>query len=75
LYLCGGRDVASATVQRARDAGYSALILTITAVAGLRDVLAQRRYERREPVDDAAVHRPGPSLGLQGWPPSSATAA
>jgi isopentenyl diphosphate isomerase/L-lactate dehydrogenase-like FMN-dependent dehydrogenase len=38
LYLCGGRDVASATIQRAKDAGYSALILTIdTAVAGLRE--------------------------------------
>ena len=38
LYLCGGRDIASATIQRAKDAGYSALILTIdTAVAGLRE--------------------------------------
>ena len=38
LYLCGGRDVAAATVQRARDTGYSALILTIdTAVSGLRE--------------------------------------
>jgi L-lactate dehydrogenase (cytochrome) len=38
LYLCGGRDVASATIQRAKDAGYSALILTIdTAMAGLRE--------------------------------------
>ena len=38
LYLCGGRDVASATVQRAKDVGYSALILTIdTPVAGLRE--------------------------------------
>jgi len=38
LYLCGGRDVAGATVQRARDAGYSALILTIdTPVAGMRE--------------------------------------
>ena len=38
LYLCGGRDVASATIQRARDVGYSALILTIdTGVAGLRE--------------------------------------
>ncbi len=38
LYLCGGRDVAARTVQRARDEGYSALILTIdTAVAGLRE--------------------------------------
>ena len=38
LYLCGGRDVASATIQRAKDVGYSALILTIdTGVAGLRE--------------------------------------
>jgi L-lactate dehydrogenase (cytochrome) len=38
LYLCGGRDVASAAIQRAKEAGYSALILTIdTAVAGLRE--------------------------------------
>lgn len=38
LYLCGGRDVATAGIQRAKEAGYSALILTIdTAVAGLRE--------------------------------------
>jgi L-lactate dehydrogenase (cytochrome) len=38
LYLCGGRDVGAAAVQRAREAGYSALILTIdTPVAGLRE--------------------------------------
>ena len=38
LYLCGGRDVAGATIQRARAAGFSALILTIdTPVAGLRE--------------------------------------
>jgi L-lactate dehydrogenase (cytochrome) len=38
LYLCGGRDVASAGIRRARDVGYSALILTVdTAVAGLRE--------------------------------------
>lgn len=38
LYLCGGRDIAAKTVQRAREAGYSALILTIdTAVAGMRE--------------------------------------
>ena len=38
LYLCGGREVASAGLQRAVDAGFSALILTIdTAVAGLRE--------------------------------------
>ncbi len=38
LYLCGGRDVASAALQRAKAAGYSALILTVdTPVAGLRE--------------------------------------
>ena len=38
LYLVGGRDVATATIERARNAGYSALLVTIdTAVAGLRE--------------------------------------
>ena len=38
LYLVGGRDCASAAIERARAAGFSALIVTIdTAVAGLRE--------------------------------------
>ena len=38
VYLCGGRDVAAKTIQCAKDAGYSALVLTIdTAVAGMRE--------------------------------------
>ena len=38
LYLVGGRAVAEAAIQRARAAGYSALVVTIdTAVAGLRE--------------------------------------
>jgi len=38
VYLCGGRDIASKTIQCAKDAGYSALVLTIdTAVAGMRE--------------------------------------
>jgi len=38
LYICGGRDVATAGIQRAKQAGYSALVVTIdTAVAGLRE--------------------------------------
>jgi isopentenyl diphosphate isomerase/L-lactate dehydrogenase-like FMN-dependent dehydrogenase len=37
LYLVGGREVATAAIRRARDAGFSALVVTIdTAVAGLR---------------------------------------
>ena len=38
LYLCGGRQVATSTIGRARDAGYSALVVTIdTPVAGHRE--------------------------------------
>lgn len=38
LYLCGGRDVATGTIRRAAEAGYSALVLTIdTPVAGMRE--------------------------------------
>jgi isopentenyl diphosphate isomerase/L-lactate dehydrogenase-like FMN-dependent dehydrogenase len=38
VYLCGGRDIAAKTIQCAKDAGYSALILTIdTAMAGMRE--------------------------------------
>ncbi|MBV8476200.1 MAG: alpha-hydroxy-acid oxidizing protein, partial [Acidobacteria bacterium] len=38
LYLLGGREAAEAAVVRARDAGFSALVLTIdTAVSGIRE--------------------------------------
>ena len=38
LYLVGGHDVARATIERARVAGFSALVVTIdTPVAGLRE--------------------------------------
>ena len=38
LYLVGGRDVAAAAIERARKAGYSALVVTIdTPVAGMRE--------------------------------------
>ncbi|KGG13623.1 MULTISPECIES: alpha-hydroxy acid oxidase [Prochlorococcus] len=38
LYLLGGRDVALKTIQRAKDAGFSAIIVTIdTPVSGLRE--------------------------------------
>jgi L-lactate dehydrogenase (cytochrome) len=44
LYLCGGREVATRGIHRARRAGFSALILTIdTAVAGNRVVHARMR--------------------------------
>ncbi len=38
LYLVGGRDVALGSIERARKAGYTALVVTIdTPVAGLRE--------------------------------------
>src|SRR5215471_17418121 len=38
LYLIGGRQAAEAGIDRARKAGYSALVITVdTAVAGLRE--------------------------------------
>jgi L-lactate dehydrogenase (cytochrome) len=44
LYLCGGREVATRGIHRAKRAGFSGLILTIdTAVAGKRVVHARMR--------------------------------
>jgi isopentenyl diphosphate isomerase/L-lactate dehydrogenase-like FMN-dependent dehydrogenase len=38
LYMMGGRAVAEATIERARVAGFSALVITIdTAIAGMRE--------------------------------------
>jgi L-lactate dehydrogenase (cytochrome) len=38
LYLIGGREAAEAGIERARNAGYSALVITVdTSVAGLRE--------------------------------------
>jgi L-lactate dehydrogenase (cytochrome) len=38
VYLVGGRDVARAAIERARTAGFSALVVTVdTAVSGLRE--------------------------------------
>ena len=61
LYLCGGREVASATVQRAQEVGYSALILTIdTPVAGLRE------RDLRNGAKELLTRRPGPMLPFIG---------
>ena len=38
LYLCGGREAAEAAIERARAAGFTALVVTIdTGVAGMRE--------------------------------------
>ncbi len=67
LYLVGGRDIASAAIERARAAGYSALVVTIdTPVAGLRErdirngaaVLLRRRLFSMAPFAASALAHP-----------------
>ncbi|MEM9218478.1 MAG: alpha-hydroxy acid oxidase [Cyanobacteria bacterium P01_F01_bin.150] len=44
LYLCGGRDTALRSIERAKKAGFTALILTIdTGVSGLRALHARMK--------------------------------
>ncbi|OFW07365.1 MAG: alpha-hydroxy-acid oxidizing enzyme [Acidobacteria bacterium RIFCSPLOWO2_02_FULL_67_36] len=53
LYLLGGRDVATGAIARAREAGYSALVVTIdTRVAGLRE------RDIRNGVNELLTRRP-----------------
>jgi isopentenyl diphosphate isomerase/L-lactate dehydrogenase-like FMN-dependent dehydrogenase len=67
LYLCGGRDVAMNAIERARAAGYSALVVTIdTPVSGMRErdvrngvkELASRRIFKMLPYLSQFVVRP-----------------
>jgi isopentenyl diphosphate isomerase/L-lactate dehydrogenase-like FMN-dependent dehydrogenase len=67
LYLVGGRDVATATIERARAAGFSALVVTIdTPVAGLRErdarngakELVSRRFFKMLPYGLQFLARP-----------------
>jgi L-lactate dehydrogenase (cytochrome) len=61
LYLVGGRDVAMSTIERARGAGYSALVLTIdTPVAGLRE------RDVRNGTKEILTRRFGPMLPFVG---------
>ena len=56
LYLCGGVETAKRGIKRARDAGFSALLLTIdTAVSGNRIV-----HERMKPMDAVSSLFSGP---------------
>jgi len=57
VYLCGGRDVASTAIERAKSVGYSALVVTIdTAVAGLRE------RDVRNGTKELLTRRPWPML-------------
>jgi L-lactate dehydrogenase (cytochrome) len=75
VYLCGGRDVAAKTIQCAREAGYSALILTVdTAVAGMRErdvhngskEMLTRRVWSMLPYIPQFLSRPGWLAGFLG---------
>ena len=63
LYLCGGRDTAVRGIERARRAGFTALVLTIdTGVAGMRAM-----HARMKPMEVARSFRGlgfGERLGL-----------
>jgi L-lactate dehydrogenase (cytochrome) len=69
LYLCGGREVASAAIERARAAGYAALVVTVdTPVAGLRE------RDTRNGTKELLTRRPltmlpwlGQFLARPGW--------
>jgi L-lactate dehydrogenase (cytochrome) len=67
LYLLGGREVATAAIERARAAGFSALVVTIdTPVAGLRErdvrngakELTSRRFIAALPYAAQFITRP-----------------
>ena len=79
LYLVGGRDVAMAAIERARKAGYSALVVTIdTPVAGMRE--RDLRNGMKELLSRGIRGRCCPTCrsswpGRAGWRASSATAA
>jgi L-lactate dehydrogenase (cytochrome) len=69
VYLCGGRDVATAAIDRARKAGFSALVVTIdTAVAGLRERDVRngaKELSSRQPL--AMLPRLPQLLARPGW--------
>ena len=75
VYLVGGRDVASAAIERARKVGYSALVLTVdTAISGLRErdyrngvaQLAAANLLRKFPYVWQILSRPGWLLSYLG---------
>ncbi|HEY2569816.1 MAG TPA: alpha-hydroxy acid oxidase, partial [Candidatus Udaeobacter sp.] len=68
LYLVGGRDCALAAIERAKSAGFSALVVTIdTAVAGMRErdlrngvkELLADRFGSRLPFASQLLTKPG----------------
>ena len=79
LYLVGGRDIATAGIERASKCGCSALVVTIdTAVAGLRERdfrNGTKELLTRNPWTMLPYRAPVPGAGRAGSPPSSRMAA
>lgn len=67
LYMQNDRGLTQSLIQRAEQAGYEALVVTVDApVSGVRD--QERRSGWRLPPGLQAVHLPPKDLGAQPWP-------
>jgi L-lactate dehydrogenase (cytochrome) len=68
LYLVGGRDVAMGTINRAKAAGYKALVVTIdTPVAGMRERDARNGVKQLLARNLSTVPHLGQMLVRPGW--------
>ena len=68
LYLVGGRDVAIGTINRAKAAGYKALVVTIdTPVAGMRERDARNGVKQLLARNLSTVPHLGQMLVRPGW--------
>lgn len=68
LYLVGGRDVALKAIDRARKAGYQALVVTIdTPVAGMRERDARNGVKELLAKDLSTVPYLGQMIARPGW--------
>ncbi|MGH9220484.1 MAG: alpha-hydroxy acid oxidase [Vicinamibacterales bacterium] len=68
LYLVGGRDVAIGTINRAKAAGYQALVVTIdTPVAGMRERDARNGVKQLLARNLSTVPHLGQMLVRPGW--------
>jgi len=68
LYLVGGRDVAIGTINRAKAAGYKALVVTIdTPVAGMRERDARNGVKQLLARNVSTLPHLGQMLTRPGW--------
>jgi L-lactate dehydrogenase (cytochrome) len=68
LYQCGGRDVALGAIERAKKAGYKALVVTIdTPVAGMRERDPRNGVKELLARDFSSVPHLGQMIVKPGW--------